>query len=334
MRVPSFTCPAKLPGPRQWRKQPHWPVLRAFTIRAPSLHAKMPAILAGGPPVLSSVDRVQLVVPDRAAAVRTWQNLFDAEPLGEDLCRFLNAHRTTVQAGTSLVEFLEPAGPGAVQVWADRWGQGLFGAGFATPSLLDMVRHLDSQDVPFTQEGDVVYVDAGQTHGMPTVISEAVPREPVGNLRCVYEVTNPVRDWQDTAAHYTRIFGLDPTRFSHIRSAEYGYEGTLTLFDPPGRLDRIEITQTSGGGAMDRFFHRRGPSLYMCFVECDDLHALADRLEKHEARFAWSEGYEDGASLFVHPSALFGMLMGVSRTHFAWTWSGRPELARTGAPAD
>ena len=35
--------------------------------------------------------------------------------------------------------------------------------------------------------------------------------------------------------------------------------------------------------------------------------------------------------LFIHPTALCGMLMGVSRTNLAWRWSGRPELARAGA---
>jgi len=281
--------------------------------------------------MLSRVDRVQLVVEDRAAAAETFGALFGARQVGEDTSALLNARRTTVQAGISLFELLEPAGPGPVQAFAEQWRGGLYGAVFATPDIPAMARHLDSQQVSFASEGDALVLAAGATHGMPTTIVRDEPREPVGHIRCLYEVTNPVADWQDTAALYTRIFGLDPTQYSPIESSLYGYRGTLTLFDPPARLDRIEITQTSGGLAMDRFYQRRGPGLYMCYVETDDVPALAGRLRARNARFTDNTDRPPEDGLFVHPSALHGMLMGVSKTDFAWVWSGRPELAGEGA---
>jgi hypothetical protein len=82
---------------------------------------------------------------------------------------------------------------------------------------------------------------------------------------------------------------------------------------------------------MHRFFQRRGPSLYMCYIETDDVMELAGRLKAKGLRYAHSEARAEDAGLFIHPSALYGMLMGVSRTNFAWTWSGRPELAGPGA---
>lgn len=285
--------------------------------------------------MLSFVDRVQLVVKDRDAAVERWATLFGAKKAGEDGSRVLNAHRTTVQAGTSLFEFLEPAGDGPVQRFAEEWGEGLYGAVFSTPDIGEMARHLGSEQVAFTEERGVLILDGEATNGMPTTIVPESERESTGSIRYLYEVTNPVEDWQDTAALYTRIFGLDPARFSRIGSPLYGYEGTLTLFDPPGRLDRIEITQTSGGGAMDRFFQKRGSSLYMCYIEVDDVTALGERLQANGARFTPSEGQRPGTGLFIHPSSLFGMLMGVSVRDYAWHWSGHPELvpAKYGAPA-
>jgi catechol 2,3-dioxygenase-like lactoylglutathione lyase family enzyme len=283
--------------------------------------------------MLSRVDRVQLVVPDRREAVATWKELFGAEQVGESESQVLGAKITTVQAGISDFEFLEPSAPGPVQAWAEEWRHGLFGAGFSTPSLLDMERHLGSQAVAHQAEGDRIYIAGDVTHGMPTTITEDVAREAVGHISFLYEVTNPVADWQDTAAEYTRIFGLDPTRYHPIESKLYGYEGTLTLFDPPHRLDRVEITQTSGGLAMDRFYQRRGPSLYMCYIETADVPGLASRLRAYGARFTDSEDRPPETGLFIHPSALFGMLMGVSATNYAWVWSGHPELAGAGAAA-
>ena len=36
---------------------------------------------------------------------------------------------------------------------------------------------------------------------------------------------------------------------------------------------------------------------------------------------------DPAAGLYIHPSALHGILMGVSGTNVAWRWSGHPELA-------
>jgi hypothetical protein len=60
----------------------------------------------------------------------------------------------------------------------------------------------------------------------------------------------------------------------------------------------------------------------------DDVDALAGRLESRGGRYEarGDRGHLDG--LWIHPTALHGMLMGVSRTTFAWSWSGHPELVR------
>jgi hypothetical protein len=138
-----------------------------------------------------------------------------------------------------------------------------------------------------------------------------------------------IGDWRAAAAWYTAMFGLDPRRFSPIESKRFGYRGTLTLFDPPARLDRIELSQvTDSKSAMGRWVVRRGDSLYMAYVETHDLGALIARLDSAGARWTprgqTREGERDG--LWVHPSALHGLLLGVSRTSLAWEWSGRPEL--------
>ena len=82
---------------------------------------------------------------------------------------------------------------------------------------------------------------------------------------------------------------------------------------------------------MDRFYQRRGPGLYMCYVETDDVPGLAARLRERNARFSDSEDRPPEAGLFIHPASLHGMLMGVSATNYAWVWSGRPDLAGDGA---
>ena len=77
---------------------------------------------------------------------------------------------------------------------------------------------------------------------------------------------------------------------------------------------------------MGRFMAKRGEGLYMCFAEAPDLNPIRARLQEHAPRdWTGSTTAPDPDALFLHPQALAGMMMGVSRTTVGWTWSGHPE---------
>jgi hypothetical protein len=282
--------------------------------------------------MLTRVDRVQLAVRDRAAAEETFRATFDAEKLREDTSTLLGATRSVMQGGISEFELLQPFGTGLVQEHLDRWGEGLFAGGFSTPDIDALSRRLSAHGVLWREEADQVYIEPSQTPGMRMVISPEVERERVGVLTWLYEVTNIVDDHKAAATFYAETFGLDASKFSPIASKDYGYKGQLTLFDPPSRLDRIELSQiTDAERAMGRFAQKRGQSIYMCYVETDRVADVIERLERRGAMHARRNDEHNPEGLFIHPKALHGVLMGVSRTNLAWNWSGRPELS--GVPA-
>jgi hypothetical protein len=72
---------------------------------------------------------------------------------------------------------------------------------------------------------------------------------------------------------------------------------------------------------------KRGDSLYMCYLESDDVATIRSNLEEHGARFTprGERPEDEREGLWVHPASLHGLLLGVSRTTLAWEWSGRPE---------
>ena len=119
------------------------------------------------------------------------------------------------------------------------------------------------------------------------MVSPLAARERVGPVSFLYEVTvTLIGDWRAAAAWYSGVFGLDPSRFSPIDSKRFGYRGTLTLFDPPARLDRIELSQViDSKSAMGRWVVRRGDSLYMAYIETHDLAAIIARLDGAGARW-------------------------------------------------
>jgi len=284
--------------------------------------------------VLRRIDRVQLAVPDRAAAARGWVELLGAEHAGDDRVASLAARRSRYRLGSGFVELLEPDGAGAVSRAVARWSGHLFAAGVSVDDVAAAARRLVEQDVAAAVEAGQIHVDPRATggHGLRLVISAHQPRPPVGAVRDFYEVTNLVHDVKRSCDRLVALFGLDPAAFVPIESQAYGYAGTLTLFDPE-RLDRIEVIAPHvPGNTMGRFFARRGESLYMAFAECPDLAALAGRLRERGARFTAvppERGGEGRAvhTLFVHPPGLGGMMLGLSRPDYAWSWSGRPERA-------
>jgi catechol 2,3-dioxygenase-like lactoylglutathione lyase family enzyme len=279
--------------------------------------------------MLKRVDRMLLAVRDRGTAADTFAETLGAERVRDDTSRLLGARRTVVQAGVSEFELLEPAGDGPVRAHLERWGEGIFAVGFSTGDLPALAGRLSGRGVAHSEEDGRLFVAADQTPGMNVVLSSHEERRPVGLIKWLYEVTNIVDDHVRAAAFYTDAFGLDPSRFSPIESEMYGYTGQLLLFNPPERLDRIELSQISEPSrAMGRFAARHGQSIYMGYVETDDVAAVQARLEARGARYAGRSNDPNPEGLFIHPTALHGMLMGVSRTNLAWTWSGRPELAR------
>jgi hypothetical protein len=278
--------------------------------------------------MLTRVDRMLLAVRDRAAAEETFSALLGATKVREDESSLLASKRSVMQAGISEFELLEPTGDGLVKSHLDRWGEGLFAAGFSTPDVSALARRLSSQGILWRDEGDQVHIEASQTPGMRIVLSPDAERERIGPVSWVYEVTNIVDDHQAAADFYTEAFGLDASKFCPIASKDYGYKGQLTLFDPPHKLDRIELSQiTDPERAMGRFAQKHGQSIYMCYVETDNVQDIIDRLEARQAQHARRKDAHNPEGLFIHPRALHGVLMGVSRTNLAWNWSGRPELA-------
>ena len=279
--------------------------------------------------MLRRVDRMLLAVRDREAAADTFAAILAAERVREDTSKLLAARRTVVQAGISEFELLEPSGDGPTAEHLDRWGEGIFAVGFSTADLSALGSRLSQQGIAHREDDGRLLVASDQTPGMNIILSPDEERSPVGLITWLYEVTNIVDDHERASEFYTGAFGLDASRFSPIASAQYGYTGQLTLFNPPQQLDRIELTQiTEPSLAMGRFFARHGQSIYMGYVETDDVAAIQRRLEERGARYAARSDDPNPEGLFIHPTALHGMLLGVSRTNLAWTWSGRPELAR------
>lgn len=280
--------------------------------------------------MLDRVDRMLMAVNSRERASETFARLLGAEPARETRSDSLAADCAVMSIGETELELCEPNGPGPVREHLDRWGEGLFAAGYSTPSPQALAERLDRVGAEYVRDGERLYLPGTTTFGLPMVISASASRPRVGPVSFFYEATNSLEsDWRKVMARYVEMFGLDPSNFSPISSSRFGYDGTLTLFDPD-RLDRIELSQTFADrpGAMRRFVERRGgDSFYMCYVETHDFDALKERLLAAGAnltpRGASIEEERDGC--WVHPKNLHGMLLGISRTTYAWNWSGRPE---------
>jgi hypothetical protein len=283
--------------------------------------------------MLKRVDRVQIAVTDLSHAEKIATSVFGAETVRRDRVAALCARRATMQAGTSLLELVEPDGAGPAQEFVDRWQSGLFAAGFSVDDLDGAAHHLERQGAKFERAPGQLFLDPSATRGMRVVLSQRHERPPVGLIKWIYEVTNVVGNWRAAADQYAALFALDPAKFVPIESKDFGYTGVLTMYDSPARLDRIEIAETIKPElAMGRYHRKRGDSLYMFFVETDEVSAIAERIEAAGSKAnVWRHDEAGAAEMFIHPNQFLGVLVGVSRSEVAWTWSGDPERARRAA---
>lgn len=281
--------------------------------------------------MLKRIDRLQMAVPDRGAVAKRWSELLGAEPAGEDRIAVLGALRTRLRLGNGFVELLEPDGTGRIGDAVAKRGAHLYAAGVATDDVAALVAQLRSQGIDPAEEGGQAFVDptlAGDV-GFRVVVSPDEELAPVGELDFFYETTLLVGDAAAATERCARIFALDPGAFVPIDSKHYGYAGTLTLFDRD-RLGRFEvITPYDLSKTMGRFFSRFGEAFYMAFGESHALGAIEARARElgvgHTPEPP-TEGRTGGANtVFLHPDALGGMMLGLSRPTQAWLWSGRPE---------
>jgi hypothetical protein len=253
--------------------------------------------------MLTRVDRIQLAVPDRRAAAAGWAALLGAEPAGEQRIACVAAQCSRYRLGRGWIDLLEPDGAGPVADAVARRGGHLFAAGAATDDLDALVAHLRSQGVEPALEGGQAHLDPAATGGigLRVVLSPEAAQGRVGDVDFLYEVTLLVHDAPAAVDRCASLFGLDASAFVPIESKQYGYAGTLTLFDRE-RLGRFEvITPNDPGNTMGRFFARVGEAFY----------------DRGDGRGA--------DTVFLHPPALGGMMLGLSRPTMAWQWSGHPE---------
>jgi catechol 2,3-dioxygenase-like lactoylglutathione lyase family enzyme len=282
--------------------------------------------------MLENLTAVILAVRDADAASKTFEAIFAAERAETHNLANLGADVTLLKCGTDLIGIAVPTGPGPIAAHLDRRGEGIVGVVFGAKDVDALHDRFKSKGVSFETSHDVTLIDPARTHGLLTMIAPHHEREQTGLVSFIYEVTHLVDDWEDVSDFWTDLFGLEGAKFSPIKSDQYGYEGTLTLFDPPDKLDRIEVVYPGDETkAMGKFFRKRGEGPYMFFVETDDMPALRERLRSIGARHAPEKEPEQPNSLFIHPSATHGVLIGVSPKNLAWVWSGRPELAKAKA---
>jgi hypothetical protein len=80
---------------------------------------------------------------------------------------------------------------------------------------------------------------------------------------------------------------------------------------------------------MGRFFARAGAAFYMAFAESGALAAIEARARERGDGITLVPPERPAGraadTAFLHPPALGGMMLGLSRPTMAWQWSGHPE---------
>ena len=282
--------------------------------------------------MLTTIDRVQIATRDAKSVAETWRRRLGAEEISSDLIKALRARRTTLRVGTGEVELLEPDGTGIVEHELVRRGRShVFGAGATSLDMSGLASNAINAGAQHITEGDQDFIRI-EIEGSPVhfVISPLRDVKPAGKLDFFYEVTLLAADQAAAVNQISRVFGLNKESFVTITTELFGYTGVLTLFSPD-RLDRFEvITPTDASKTMGRYYERERASFYMAYAESHEVGSIerAARADGAGLTLDSREEQQEGREpeqIWLHPSALDGMMLGISRPTLAWKWSGHPE---------
>lgn len=285
--------------------------------------------------MLTDIDRVLLATPDAKAAAEKWRTLLGAEEVRRDVAASLRAKRIVLRAGLSDIELLEPDGAGIVETELKRRGRAhLFAAGASSHEPEKVVEHARAAGAVHGREGKQHFLKF-DIEGAPIhfVISPPSERTRAGDLDFLYEATVLAADQAKAVDRIAQVFALDKTHFTTITSEHFGYTGVLTLFRA-GLLHRFEvITPTDMEKTMGRFYQRERASFYMAFAESSRMVEIEQRARAQGAGLTVDRPEERSAAksadqLWLHPPALGGMMLGISRPSMAWRWSGHPERVK------
>lgn len=286
--------------------------------------------------MLSQIDRILLATPDAAGAAEKWRRLLGAEEVGRDRVEIFSARRTTLRAGISDIELLEPDGAGLLADELRRRGRPhLFAAGASSSDAVRAAEQARKTGAQHHIEGSRHYITI-EIEGAPIrfAVSNEESRAKAGDLDFLYEATILAADQASAVDRIATVFALDKTHFTTITSDTFGYTGVLTLFRE-GSLHRFEvITPTDMTKTMGRYYAREHASYYMAFAESGRMVEIERAAKENGAgmtvdrpsRRAQTLGADQ---LWLHPPALGGMMLGVSRPTMAWRWSGHPERVET-----
>jgi hypothetical protein len=282
--------------------------------------------------MLTEIDRVLIATPDVDAASQKWRDLLGAEELRKDRVAHLCARRTTLRAGTADVELLEPEGEGSLANELKRRGRAhLFAAGASSPDPGKVAEHANRAGADCVSEnGRHMITIAIEGAPIRFVVSPETKRDKAGELDFLYEATVLAADQAKAVDRIAEVFALDVRHFTTITSESFGYTGVLTLFRE-GALHRFEvITPTDPAKTMGRYYAREGASFYMAFAESAAMTSIEDAANSAKAGITVDRPAARAArltadQLWLHPPALGGMMLGVSRPTMAWRWSGHPE---------
>ncbi|NYT45437.1 VOC family protein [Alcaligenaceae bacterium] len=280
--------------------------------------------------MLKTIDRILVAVDNLDNAETNYKNVLGASTVDDYESTYLNAKVRVMAIGSSWVELCQATGPGITEDRLQKNGEGLLFGGASTATLNQFVEHLNTKGIKHTFADQRIYIGGDLLYGMPLVVSPPHPAYPATeptSIEFVYELTVVLKSsWREVAGHYTDLFGLDADKRVGITFPRFGYEGSLLMFNDE-HLDRIELSEAHDPAyPMGRFSAKQGDGLYMCYVQTNDLADVISRLDTHKCR--WTRRTDtpvEQDGLWIHPSALNGVLIGVSRTSLAWGWSGKPE---------
>jgi hypothetical protein len=230
--------------------------------------------------MLTDLDRIVVAARERRPVVHELRSVLGAEVVDRGHLPIWSAERTTLRAGVSEIDVLEPKGVGAVADFIGRRGPGLFAVGFASADLEEFRAHLEAQGVWFAEHERQLFLTSDKSVDLPglnLVITTAKERDPAGLLKrlCGATLLHPDAKPGDLLI---RILGAGSLRVSDVSQVIPGLTGTIVRLGENLTNHLAILAPWDKATPIGRFFLRYGSRIYMASAQSEKLTAIRERL--------------------------------------------------------
>ncbi len=246
--------------------------------------------------MLQLLDRVSLAVSDVNAAIECCEDIFGSLVVDEIFDRECCARRVSMQLGESLLELMEPRGPGPVLDFIDQHKEGAFAIGLAVTDPAKFADSLAAKGIlVYTQTPRRFLVFPDDCRGCGFIVTRVKDRSIAGLVTGINRIVLTVPNLVEAVTYFSNLLDIDIHQVKFSAAEGDPVNRAIVWLDQRSAMPASGIEWISSGSgplALDQPTASIGLGICEVAVTTNRLLELCDRAVKQG--YDWTDNGAGG----------------------------------------